>query len=159
MYFVFFFKNIIEHFYIKYNKISIIFKRDFNDLSYFEKLFLVLFYRKNIFNKSIANIYTNNNLFNYRKNKYPLLFFFHLYFDRMNYKLVDLNKLLKFFKFFKNSLVFKNVFLKLKKRFFKNYNFFIIYLIIQKILYKRYYNLCSSNYFYTYHINNLVKLN
>ena len=40
MYIIFFFKNIIEYLYIKYNQTTIIFKKDFNDLSYFEKLFL-----------------------------------------------------------------------------------------------------------------------
>ena len=78
MYIIFFFKNIIEYLYIKYNQTTIIFKKDFNDLSYFEKLFLSFFYRKNIFNKSIANIYKNNNLINYRQKNYPLIFFFHL---------------------------------------------------------------------------------
>jgi hypothetical protein len=138
----------------------IIFKRDFNDLSYFEKLFLVLFYRKNTFKNSIANIYSNNNMFNYRKKKYPLIFFFHMYFDKMDYKFSNLKKLNKFFKFFKNSRVFINVFLKFKKLFFKKYkNNFLIFLVLQKLLYRRYYNLCSANYFINYNINNLVKLN
>ena len=40
MYIVFFFKNIIEYFYIKYNQPSVIFKRDFN-LFFIEKIFLI----------------------------------------------------------------------------------------------------------------------
>lgn len=76
LYLVIFFKNAIEYVYLKFSKNFMMFKRDFNDLGYFEKLFLVLFSKDNIFKKSIGNIYTNNNLFNYRKKKYPLIFFF-----------------------------------------------------------------------------------
>lgn len=162
MYIVFFFKNIIEYFYIKYNQTTTIFKRDFNDLSYFEKLFLSLFYRKNIFNKSIANIYKNNSLLNYRQKNYPLVFFFHLYFDRVSYTISNLNILKKQFSFFFNSPIFLKTLNNVKFVFFKNnlkLNNFIIFLIIQKLLFKRYYNLCNSIYFYTSDSKNLVKLN
>ena len=97
------------------------FKRDFNELGYFEKLFLVLFSKDGIFKKSIGNIYTNNNLFNYRKKKYPLIFFFHLYSLKMNYRLPILKKLKKFFNFFKNSKKNKNTFARVKTKFFKKY--------------------------------------
>lgn len=160
IYLIFFFKDIIEYFYIKYNKNSIIFKRDFNDLTYFEKIFLTFFYRKNIFNKSIANIYTNNNLFNFRKSKFPLIFFFHLYFDRMNYKFSNLKNLNKLFFFFNNSKPFSKIFINLNFFFKKNYySNYIKFLIIQKIFYKRYYNLCSSIYFKNLNFKNQVKLN
>jgi len=162
MYIVFFFKNIIEYFYIKYNQTTTIFKRDFNDLSYFEKLFLSIFYRKNIFNKSIANIYKNNNLLNYRQKNYPLIFFFHLYFDKVNYTLINLNVIKKQFLFFFNSPIFLKTLKNIKFMFFKNNivkNNFLIFLIIQKLLFKRYYNLCSSIYFYQLNYKNLVKLN
>src|SRR5689334_10104876 len=141
MYIIFFFKNIIEYFYIKYNQTTTIFKRDFNDLSYFEKLFLSIFYRKNIFNKSIANIYKNNNLL--------FIFFFYLYFDRFYYSISGLNILKKQFLFFFNSPIFLKTVNNVRFFFFKNnfkLNSFLIFLIIQKLLFKRYYNLCSSIY-------------
>lgn len=164
MYFVFFFRNVIEHFYIKFNKTSIIFKRDFNDLSYFEKIFLTFFHRKNLFKDTIGNIYLldDTSLVNFRKNNFPLIFFFHLYFDRSDYTISNLKFLKKFFFFLKNSKTFSKTLNFLKKSFFnKNYyiNNFIVYLILQKILYKRYYNLCSSLYFNNFSENNLVKLN
>ena len=137
------------------------FKRDFDELGFFEKLFLVLFSKNETFKKSIGNIYSNNNLFNYRKKKYPLIFFFHLYFDRMNYKFTNLKSLNKFFKFFNNSQIFKKVLKKLNFFFYKNNKLsnYIVFLIIQKIFYKRYYNLCSSIYFKNYNFKNEVKLN
>jgi hypothetical protein len=163
MYFVFFFKNVIEYFYIKYNKTTIIFKRDFNNLSYFEKLFLSLFYRKDIFNNSIANIYKNNSLLNYRQKNYPLIFFFHLYLDRMDYSFLNLQQIYKQFNFFINSGVFLKTINCLKNLFFKknnkNLNNLIIMLIIQKFFFKKYYNLCSSIFFKNINSNNLVKLN
>lgn len=162
MYIIFFFKNIIEYFYVKYNQTTVIFKRDFNDLSYFEKLFLSLFYRKNIFNKSIANIYKNNNLLNYRQKNHPLVFFFHLYFDRVNYSFSNLKFIKNQFLFFFNSPIFAKTLNSTKLFFFKkNYNLnnFLIFLIIQKIFFKRYYNLCNSIFFSRLSYQNLVKLN
>jgi hypothetical protein len=162
MYIIYFFKNIIEYFYIKYNQTSTIFKRDFNDLSYFEKLFLSFFYRKNIFNKSIANIYKNNNLLNFRQKNHPLIFFFHLYFDRMDYVFSNLNFIRRQFFFFSNSSIFLKTFKNLILIFFKDStikNNFLIFSIVQKIFFKRYYNLCSSVYFNSFNKNNIVKLN
>lgn len=164
MYFIFFFKNIIEHFYIKFNKTSVIFKKDFNYLPYFEKIFLALFHRKNLFKNSIANIYEDDDsLINFRKNNFPLVFFFHLYFDRSDYTFSKLKFLKKYFIFFKKSRLFSKSLNNFKKLFFINKNYtsnnFIIYLILQKILFKRYYNLCSSLYFENFSENNLVKLN
>jgi hypothetical protein len=164
MYFVYFFRHIIEYFYVKYNLSATIFKRDFNDLAYFEKLFLALFYRKNLFNKSIANIFSNNNLLKYRQSNHPLIFFFHLYFDRSNYVFSDLKSLLKYNSYFNNSKFFKKTLNIVKKRFFKSYtnskvNRFFMFMVIQKFLFKRYYNLCGSIYFNTYSQNNIVKLN
>jgi hypothetical protein len=161
VYVVFFYRNVIEYFYIKYNQTSTIFKRDFNDLSYFEKLFLTFFYRKNIFSNSIANIFTNNNLINFRKDKYPLIFFFHLYFDKSNYKLLNISFLIKQYLYFYKSVFFKKTFITINRRFFKNFyvNSLVIYLIIQRFFFKRYYNLCSSLYFENCKCNNLVKFN
>jgi len=161
VYVVFFYRNIIEYSYIKYNQTSTIFKRDFNELSYFEKLFLVLFYRKNIFSNSIANIYTNSNLIDFRKNKYPLIFFFHFYFDKSDYKIPNITFLIKQYLFFYKSSFFKKALDSIRKRFFKNLHVhtLIVYLIVQKFFFKRYYNLCSSLYFENYKPNNFVKFN
>lgn len=162
MYIVFFFRNVIEYFYIKYNQTSTIFKRDFNDLSYFEKLFLSFFYRKNIFDKSIANIFKNNSLLSFRQKNYPLIFFFHLYFDKMEYKFTNLKLIKKQFYFFSKSVVFSKTLNNFKKLFFKNnknISIILVFLIIQKIFFKRYFNLCSSIYFNKLNSLNLVKLN
>ena len=165
MYIVYFFRGIIEYFYVKYNQTATILKRDFNNLSYFEKLFLTFFYRNNIFNKSIANIFTNNNLLKFRQSNYPLIFFFHLYYDRFDYIFSDLKILVKYYRYFNNSKVFKKTLMSLRSVFFKNkvksnrISNFLIFLIVQKFLFKRYYNLCSSIYFKAYSTNNLVKLN
>lgn len=164
MYLIYVFRDIIEYFYVKYNQPSIIFKRDFNELSYSEKIFLAFFHRDNLFNNSIANIYKNNDLLNFRKDKFPLIFFFHLYFDKSDYKFTDLKNITKHYKYFVNSKIFKNTLIRLKNLFFKKYtnsssDFFIIFLIIQNTFFKRYYNLCSSIYFKNTHKNNLVKLN
>jgi len=163
MYFVFFFRDVIEHFYVKFNKTSVIFKRDFNDLSYFEKVFLALFHRKNLFKDTIANIYLDDSLINFRKSNFPLIFFFHLYFDKSDYTLSNLKLMRKYYNFFKNSKVFSKTFKHFKNLFFSKKNLqinnFVVYLIIQKILFKRYYNLCSSIYFEKFDENNLVKLN
>ena len=167
LYLVILFRNVIEYVYLKFSKNFMMFKRDFNDLGFFEKLFLVLFSKNYTFKNSIGNIYTNNNLFNYRKKKYPLIFFFHLYSMKMNYKFPLLRKLKKFFNFFKNSKKKGNTFGRVKNLFFKKhinsydtvYLDHLIFLIIQKIFYKRYYNLCSSIYFKNFNENNLVKLN
>jgi len=84
MFFIYIFRNLIEFIYVKYNIRSVSFKRDFSELSYPEKLFLTLFQRNNLFKKSIANLYSNDKLFNFRRYKYPLVFFFHLYYDKIN---------------------------------------------------------------------------
>lgn len=163
---VLFFKNFINYIYFKFNNNIITFKKDFNDLGYFEKLFLILFSKNGEFKNSIGNIYSNNNLFNHRKSKYPLIFFFHLYSQKMDYKFFNLFFLNKFFNFFKNSKRYYSVLNRIKFIFFKKlyndnimYKDYLVFLILQKISYKRYYNLCSSIYFKNFNINNLVKLN
>lgn len=161
---IFCLKDVIEYLYLKYNTPVIIRKRDFNDLSYFEKLFLVLFHRPNWFSKSIANLYSNRNLFNYRKDKYPLIFFFHLYYDKGDYNFSNLKNLLKQYKYFSSSKVFNRKIKIVKHMFFKKLsinrkNNFIQFVILQKILYKRYYNLCASVYFKKHTYLNTLKLN
>jgi hypothetical protein len=167
LYLIYLFRYVIEYFYIRFNHPFVIFKRDFNDLSYFEKLFLSFFHRRNWFKNSIANIFTNHSMFNYRLKNYPLIFFFHLYFDKMEYKLENLKLLIKQHRYFLSSKTFKYTFNFVRRIFFLNSFFnkntfkdkFIQFLIIERIFYKKYYNLCSSVYFINYSNLNTLKLN
>ena len=84
----------------------------------------------------------------------------------MDYKFFNLSFLNKFFNFFRKSKRYSNILNKIKFIFFKKlhtdnnvYKDYLIFLILQKISYKRYYNLCSSVHFKNFNINNLVKLN
>lgn len=165
LFIVLFFKNFINFIYLKFNNNILSLKKDFNDLSYFEKLFLVFFSRNDDFKISIGNIYSNNKLFNFRKDNYPLIFFFHLYSQKMNYKFSDLSFLIKFFNYFNNSKIHRNSINRFKFLFLKKYknnkkfSDYLFFLILQKTFYKRYYNLCSSIYFKSLNKNNLIKLN
>ena len=159
-----YFRKLIEHFYIKYNSNSTVYKRDLKDLSYFEKLFLVLFNRKNAFGNSVGNLYSNSNFFDYRRDNYPLVFFFHLYYEKVKFKFSNLKNLSKQFYFFNKSIIFKTITKHLQFYFFKKnknkkFSDFMVFLIIQKILYKRYYDLCNSIFFEKLNYNNLVKFN
>jgi hypothetical protein len=163
IYVVYSFRNLIEQLYIEFNHPFVIFKREFKDLSYFEKLFLVLFHRNGLFEHSFANIFDKKNIVEYRKKNYPLIFFFHMYYGRMSYKFDNLNLLVRQYKYFNFNRLFKFKLNYLKLKFFKQKNFkssnFVYFLILQKLLYKRYYNLCSSTYFKKYSYFNTLKLN
>lgn len=162
IYLIFYFKNILEKLYIYYNELSSINKRYFSELSYFEKLFLIFFFKKNIFKNSLSNLWDINSIFKKRKDSYPLIFFFHLYKDKSNYKFFNLNSLNKHYLFFKKSFFFsKFKIIKygfLNKNCYKNKNL-ITFLIIQRFLNKRYYNIYGSLFFKKTNKNNLIKLN
>lgn len=160
LYLVFKLKNIIEYLYLEFNHPFIIFKREFKDLGYLEKLFLSLFYRNGWFENSVANIFDKKSIFEYRRLNYPLIFFFHMYYGLMDYKFENLNLLLKQYNYFNKNKIFKFKLNFIKNKFFKKTkNNFIYFLILQKLLYNRYYNLCSSIYFENYSNLNTLKLN
>jgi hypothetical protein len=160
LYLIFKLKNVIEYLYLEFNHPFIIFKREFKDLGYLEKLFLSLFYRNGWFENSIANIFDKKSIFEYRRLNYPLVFFFHMYYGLMDYKFDNLNLLVKQYNYFNSSKIFKFKLNFIKNKFFKKTkNKFIYFLILQKLLYNRYYNLCSSVYFESYSNFNTLKLN
>ena len=154
------FGNSLEKFYVIYNSSSIIRKREFKYLSYFEKLFLVLFYRDGWFVYTFAHIFRTKEIKEYRRKQYPLIFLFHLYFDKMDYKFEDLRLLVKQYKYFNNSNYFNVKLPKIHKYCFSTTTHgFSKFLIIQKIFFKKYYNSHSSLFYIKYDNLNTVKLN
>lgn len=150
----------IDRKYTKNNYSSLIRKRDFKYLSYFEKLFLVLFHRQGYFTKTFANLYRVSEIANYRRNKYPLIFLFHLYLDKMDYEITDLKLLLKQYYYYKSSKSFSNKLnFILKTCFYTTKNDFLKFVIIYDILIRKYYNSHSSLFFWKYNNFNTLKLN
>jgi len=139
-FFVYYFRNILEFIFIKINHTNIFYKKNFDYLNYFEKLFLSLFHKKNLFYNFYNESYNIKKIFKYRVKKNPIISFFHFYSNRESYSLYNLNILYKQFKFFKNS-----------------YNF-INFLIFQKMFIKKYFNLYSSFFYSIYDNNNTIKL-
>jgi len=135
-------------------------KRTFKFISYFEKIFLVLFYKKGWFEESLAYLYRKNDIIDYRRDNHPLINYFHLYSERMDYPLIDLKMIVKQYDFYLNSKIFKTKLLKIFKKcfFIKKINF-LKFLIIQRIFIKKYYNLFSSKFYKNYNNINLLKLN
>jgi len=129
----------LEFFFIKINHTNIFYKNNFNYLNYFEKLFLSLFHKDNLFYNFYNDSYNILKIFKYRAKNYPMILFFHFYNKKENYSLYSLNSLFKQFKFF------------------KNYNF-IDFLIFQKFFFKKYFNLYSSFFYRTYNNFNNLKL-
>ena len=150
----------IEVNFLKQNNPFLIRKRTFKFISYFEKLFLVLFYRKGWFEESIANLYRKKDIIDYRRENYPLIFFFHLYYDKMDYQLKDLKLLVKQYNFYINNIIFKKKLIKLFNFCFKlKNNKFIKFLMIQRLFFTRYYNSHSYILYNDYNNLNTVKLN
>lgn len=135
-------------------------KRTFKFLSYFEKTFLVLFYRKGWFEKSLAHLYRKKDVEDYRRKFYPLINIFHLYAERSEYKFEDLKLLISQFSFFNSSEVFgwrlRNVY---RECFYRKRTNWRSFLIIQHIFYKKYFNTYSSFFFNNYNFNNTLTLN
>ena len=135
-------------------------KRTFKFLSYFEKLFLVLFYRRGWFERSLAYLYRKKDVEEYRRKHYPLINLFHLYLDKSDYKFENLKLLVNQFNFFYESDVFGP---KLKKinKFCFNYTSsnFVYFLIIQEIFFRKYWNTFGSVFFKKYDTLNTLTLN
>ena len=152
--------NFVEKNFLAHNNPFLIQKRTFKFISYFEKLFLVLFYKKGWFEKSMANLYRKKDIIECRRNFYPLINLFHLYSEKSDYKFEDLKFIVLNYNFFLKSKVFKLKLLKLFNFCFKikNKNF-IKFLIIQKLFFNKYFNTNSSTFFKDQNYRNLVKLN
>jgi hypothetical protein len=160
LFLVYKFKNVIEYVYLEFNHPLIIFKREFKDLGYFEKIFLIFFYKKGFFENSVANIFDKKNIYEYRKFKYPMIFFFHMYYGLADYKLNNLKLLVRQFNYYKNTDLFDSKLNWVKFKFFKKtLNSFIFFVILQRLFYNRYYNLCNSIFFDKQSYLNLIKLN
>jgi len=132
----------LEYFFIKINHTNIFYKNNFDYLNYFEKLFLSLFYRDNLFYNFYNDLNNRSKIFKHRKRFNPVILFFHFFYKKENYQFYKLNTLNKQYSFFKNS---------------KNLNF-LNFLIIQKIFFKKYFNLYSSFFFKNYNNCNNIKL-
>jgi len=97
-----------------------------------------------MFIHSIANLKNRSKeIFSLRSKKAPMIFFFHLYNTRSNYKLNNLKFLVSLFKN-------KNNFFHID---------FINWLILQNIFYVKYFNLLSNIFFKKESNLNLIKLN
>jgi len=138
-FFVYYFRNVLEYVFIKINHTNIFYKNNFNYLNYFEKLFLSLFHRENLFYNFYNDKVNNYKIFKYRVKNNPVILFFHFF-----------NK--------KESYNFNNLFLICKQfKYHNNYNF-INFLIFQKFFFKKYFNMYSSFFYKFYNDNNIIKL-
>ena len=139
--------NFLNKVYLNFNKFNLIFKKPFSRVTFFEKFILVFFYNSNWFFKSISNFSNySNEINNLKKKNYPLLNFFSIYNNLSDYKL-------------NNLLFFKKIFIFFKKNnFFKKVNF-VEFVILQKLFFKKYFNLLDKNFFKNLDILNLIKLN
>lgn len=152
--------NLFEKLFLARNNPFMVAKRTFKFLSYFEKLFLVLFYRKGWFERSLAHLFRKQDIIDYRRRHYPLINFFHFNLNRSEYKFEDLKLLVSQFFFFTNSDIFGP---KLKKIYrncfaYKHLNF-KKFLMIQQIFYKKYFNTYGSLFFNNYNKLNILTLN
>ncbi len=138
-FFFYFCRNVLEYFFIKINHTNIFYKNNFDYLNYFEKLFLSLFYRDNLFYNFYNDLNNRSKIFKYRMKSNPVILFFHFFNKKENYKFSKLNILVKQYNFFKNFS-------------------FLNFLLIQKYFFKKYFNLYSSFFYKNYSINNNIKL-
>jgi hypothetical protein len=136
---IYYCRNLLEYFFIKINHTNIFYKNNFDYLNYFEKLFLSLFYRDNLFYNFYNDLNNKSKIFKHRIQTNPIISFFHFYNKKENYKFSHLNSLVKQFSFF------------------KNFNF-LSFLLIQKIFFKKYFNLYSSFFYKDYNFYNNIKL-
>jgi hypothetical protein len=136
---IYYLRNVLEYFFIKINHTNIFYKNNFDYLNYFEKLFLSLFYRDNLFYNFYNDLNNKSKIFKYRMNFNPIILFFHFYNKKENYQLSKLNILYKQYTFFKTSS-------------------FLSFLLIQKYFFKKYFNLYSSFFYKHYNVNNNIKL-
>lgn len=135
-------------------------KRTFKFLSYFEKLLLVLFYKKGWFDKSIANLYRKKDILEYRRNFYPMIYSFHINHDKVNYELENLKLLVKQYNYYYNNKFYSKKFNKILKLCFSlNNKNFVKFLVLQNLFISKYYNLNSYFFFKNKNNLNLIKFN
>jgi len=136
---IYYFRNVLEYFFIKINHTNIFYKNNFDYLNYFEKLFLSLFYKDNLFYNFYNDLINKSKIFKYRFRSNPIIFFFHFYNKKENYQLSNLNILHKQYFFLKNAG-------------------FLDFLIFYKLYFKKYFNLYSSFFYKNYNFYNNIKL-
>lgn len=163
LFLIFCFRSIIDYAYNAYNQPVIKRRRDFDNLGFFEKIFLAFFKKDNWFYNSIANIYNESYLLEYRQKEYPRVFLFHLWFDEVSYFIKDLSVLSRQNLYFNNSYLFKKKTNFINRFFFKSVGYsqstLIQFIILQKLLYEKYYNIFGSLFFKEYDSYNVIKLN
>ena len=152
--------SFIENNFLVKNNPFLIRKRTFKFLSYFEKILLVLFYRKGWFEKSIANLYRKKDILDCRRNFYPTIYSFHINHDKVSYDPSNLKLMVKQYNYFFKNKFYNKKFNKIFNICFNvNNRFFLKYLMLQNLLIHNYYNL-NSYFFYIEKTDiNLVKLN
>lgn len=151
----------IENFFLIKNNPFLIRRRTFKYISYFEKLILVFFYKRGWFENSLANLYRKKDIVDYRRKFYPVIYSFHLNYDKVFYHLDDLKFFVKQYKYYHTEKLFfyKKMSLVLKNCFsIKNKNF-IKFLVLQYLYINKYFNLNSYFFFDEKTNNNLVKFN
>lgn len=148
-----------NYFYIKDNPFFLR-RRTFKYISYFEKLFLVLFYRKGWFDRSIANLYRKKDIVEYRRKFYPIIYSFHMNHDKVDYKVNNLKFFVKQFKFYSKVSKTKLKFNKILRVCFNKFNkSFIKFLMMQELCIMKYYNFSSYTFFKRAWTYDLLKFN
>lgn len=154
------FRSTIEKIFFAKNNPFLMTKRTFKFLSYFERIFLVLFYRKGWFERSLAYLYRKKDIEEYRRKHYPLINLFHLYLDKSEYKFEDLKLLSKQYEYFFRSISFSYKLRRIFRACFSiDVNNFIKFLILQEIFFKKYFNTYGSFFFKKYNTLNTLTLN
>ena len=152
--------NFIENSFLIKNSPYLIRKRTFKYISYFEKIILVLFYKKGWFENSFSNLYRKKDIIEYRRANYPMIDSFHIRHNKVYYEVKSLKKLVKQFNYIKLGKLFVNLKInKLLNFCYSNKNMFINFLVLQEILINNYNNYNNYNNFYNQNENNLIKLN
>jgi len=108
----------------------------------------------------MANLYRIKDIEDHRRKNYPLIYLFHLYLERMDYNIENLNLTVRQYNFYLNSKIFGPKLSKIfRVCFLKNKTNFLKFLIIQEIFFRKYYNTFSSDFFKNYSNLNTLDLN
>ena len=97
----------LEFFFIKINHTNIFYKNNFDYLNYFEKLFLSLFHKDNLFYNFYNDSFNKKKIFKYRVKNNPMILFFHFFNKKEIYSFYNLNTLFKQFKYIKKNNLFQ----------------------------------------------------
>jgi hypothetical protein len=150
-------RNKVNFFFVKYNRLFNFSKKGNLNSSFLEKIFFI-FFKDVLFVKNKNEL---KNLIDFRNNYYPVISYYHLLSIKNEFNFNIFNNLIKQFIFFKNNKLynFNNEFISVLFFKNKNYSIFFKYLIIQKLLYKKYFNLLNTLFYYNSNVTNLLKFN